>query len=90
MVSTGRGLMYVAIPAVKLASDYKALTDAGRDPTAAATQAVSKFAGISPTTGKFDMAVIVDTYKPVVAWTIVDYGLSKAGIYKRVGRLLKF
>jgi len=90
VISTARGLVYVGIPALTTYSDYTALVSAGRSSSEAIKQSVSQWAGISPSTNQFSMTTVVDQYTPIVAFTVADMVMSKAGVYKRLSRLIRF
>lgn len=90
MVSTVRGAVYVAIPALTTYSDYTALKAAGRDGPTAFKEAVVQWGGINPTTHTFSTQTVIDQYTPLLAWTVADMAASRLGVWRKMGRLLRF
>jgi len=89
IVGTGRGLVYVAIPAVQTFNSYNTLKAAGRNDKDAITQAVALWGGISPTTKTFDSGALLQQYTPIGVWMAADWVLAKVGVWSRMGRLLR-
>jgi len=90
IVGIARGGIYAAIPALTTYTDYNNLKDAGRSPGDAAQQAILSWAGISPSTKKFDTETLVGNWGPVAAWAAVDMVAGKFGVWRKMGRLLRF
>jgi hypothetical protein len=85
LISLARGAIYgltLAYPAIQVWNEY-----GGRGMEAVGAQAALRYSG-RDSNGNFSGATLAATYGPVVGWSIVDFGLSKLGVWKKIGRLL--
>lgn len=88
IVSMARGGMYGATVALPAYQQYKTFTAAGDTQADAASKVAKQMVGIHPTTGEFNFDLLKYHWGPLVIWSALDAGLSKLGVYRKMGRLM--
>lgn len=88
-----RGGMYAASIALPAKNNYDQIYAAlGGDSNPQAKQqaldgTMKTLLGMDWQTGNFDWATMKQTYAPFFYWTVIDTVASKAGVWKKMGRL---
>lgn len=88
MVGILRGGIYAASLVIPIYQAYQQNKNSGLDTWDALAQTLRNLGGIG-SDGQFSWDVIKQMYAPIAVWTAVDTGLSYAGVYKKMGRLLR-
>jgi hypothetical protein len=55
----------------------------------APAQVLTNYAGYDIDQGRFRWDLVARYWTPLVAWSAIDFGLSKFGVYRRAGRVMK-
>jgi len=85
-----RGGMYGGTLAAPSLIFYSQRIKAGVPATEAVGETLLGLAGMHHDTGKFEFKRLQQRLGPFLVWSVIDFGLSKTGIWKRMGQLLKF
>jgi hypothetical protein len=83
-----RGGVYAATIGLPAYNIYSGLRAQGMTGAQAGTHTINRFAGIG-IDGKFDSAHLVEMWGPVAAWTAVDFVLKRAGVWRKMGTMLR-
>jgi len=84
-----RGGVYAAAIAVPAYTSYSQFRALGYDQGMAMGNVMKAYLGIKHDTGQFDKDVLIQMWAPIAGWTALDWVLKKAGVWRKIGSMLR-